>query len=288
MSRVEITKKGYHEYYKNIMGWIDELQIFERIVPGYVQLYCFLRHLARYNFAINFVKGKTVLDVGCGAGYGTYHLAKCGAKKVIGIDISDEAIRFAKRNYILENLEFRVMDIMDTAVIFDKYFDVIIAFEVIEHVSDQERFLLTLKNLLKEKGLLILSTPNKQFSTKKNPYHIKEYDLEELLEVLRSYFTIKEIYGQKKPEYKNKDKKYKDSMRFNIRKYIPLKIRSAIRPIIESINLRVKLSDVLTYYKNSRVFEDNIKRVPKRFLPVKIDKKLAHLYEILIVICEAD
>ena len=57
--------------------------------------------LAKYSFAAGYVKDKVVLDVACGAGYGSRYLFDKGAKTVVGGDISPEAIKAARTLYTL-------------------------------------------------------------------------------------------------------------------------------------------------------------------------------------------
>ena len=73
----------------------------ERLVPddSAKQHIIYDEHLIRYELAKEFVKDKTVLDIACGSGYGTKILAEAGAREVEGIDISEEAIISARKNY---------------------------------------------------------------------------------------------------------------------------------------------------------------------------------------------
>lgn len=85
----------------------------ERVIPKYNKLpelnNIYQKHMARYLFVSKFVENKFVLDAGCGCGYGSDYLAE-HAKKVVGIDSSDEAIKYSKEHYAKNNLEFQVMD----------------------------------------------------------------------------------------------------------------------------------------------------------------------------------
>ena len=87
--------------------------------------------LARYNFASKFACNM-VLEVGCGARDGALMLSKY-AKDVVAIDISKEAVEFAKRNYTAPNIKYMAMDCLDMGFK-DNYFDAVISLEVIEHV----------------------------------------------------------------------------------------------------------------------------------------------------------
>lgn len=101
-------------------------------------------------------KGKVVLDAGCGTGELPYLIAKKGAKKVIGVDYSQEAIAVAKRMYNLPNLEYICDDITNIK----GKFDVITTLGTIEHTDDPFAVLKQLKKMLKPKGSLIVTCPN--------------------------------------------------------------------------------------------------------------------------------
>jgi ubiquinone/menaquinone biosynthesis C-methylase UbiE len=154
----------------------------------------------RYVFASKFVKGKSVLDAGCGIGYGSNFIAKAGAKKVIGIDISKDAIKVAKQRYENEQIQFMIMDI--TQLEFpENSFDVICCFEVIEHIKNYHKALSELKRVLKNGGLCIISTPNKEISSPRrkepiNPFHVKEFSPAEFYGLLKKYFDDISLYGQ--------------------------------------------------------------------------------------------
>ena len=170
----------------------------ERIIPGKVDEALWYEHMARYIFAANFVKDKNVLDAGCGSGYGADFLASRGAKYVLGVDISSEAIAYAQEHYRRNNLEYLVMDVTNLRLD-DKSFDVIVAFEVIEHLHDQEKFLAEVRRVLKDDGLLIISTPNREvyrLGLEANPFHTKEFNFEEFYQLLSRYFCSVKIFAQ--------------------------------------------------------------------------------------------
>lgn len=101
-------------------------------------------------------KGKTVLDAGCGTGELAYLIAKKGARRVIGVDYSQEAIAAAKKTYQLPNLEFMCDDIVGVK----GKFDVITTLGTIEHTDDPLGVLKHLKSMLTQKGSLIVTCPN--------------------------------------------------------------------------------------------------------------------------------
>jgi 2-polyprenyl-6-hydroxyphenyl methylase/3-demethylubiquinone-9 3-methyltransferase len=103
------------------------------------------------------LEGKSVLDVGCGAGLLAEPLARLGGK-VTGIDASPEVIRVASEHATASGLdiEYRSGDVQDL----DGEFDLVTAMEVIEHVADPGLFVEALAKRLAPDGLLIMSTPN--------------------------------------------------------------------------------------------------------------------------------
>ena len=143
---------------------------------------------SNYVFASKYVKGKVILDSGCGAGYGTSFLSDKGASKVVAIDYHKKTIKKNKEIYKKSNLSFICMN--GTKLSFENnFFDVITSFEVIEHIKDYEKYLSECIRVLKNGGYFILSTPNKKkFSPNtKNPIivsHFKEFTYAELIRLL--------------------------------------------------------------------------------------------------------
>jgi len=154
--------------------------------------------LARYQLASDYAENKVVLEAGSGAGYGAEIISEV-AKKVYAVDLSKNSIRESQKKYLRKNLKFEIGDI--TKLNFpDSTFDLISAFEIIEHLEDYNRAISEFKRVLKPGGLLILSTPNKKVyspGTKKPfyPFHFKEFTLEELKSLLGD-FKIKQILGE--------------------------------------------------------------------------------------------
>ena len=65
-------------------------------------------HLQRYRFAMPYVGGKRVLDLACGTGYGSYALRTLGAREVAWVDLSEEAIAYARKNYARTGLSYEI------------------------------------------------------------------------------------------------------------------------------------------------------------------------------------
>lgn len=172
----------------------------ERIIPGQVEPDLLNEHLARYQFARQFVKGKRVLDAACGAGYGSAMLAET-AGSVIGIDISKEAVGYARSNYAAAaaagaEIDFSEGDCL-ALPLNDHSVDVAVAFEIVEHIKEASGFLRELRRVLRPDGLLILSTPNRLYYTEDrgevNPFHEKEYTFAELDTLIDPFFRHRRI-----------------------------------------------------------------------------------------------
>ncbi|WP_052270463.1 glycosyltransferase [Archaeoglobus fulgidus] len=157
-------------------------------------------HLHRYYFAAQFVKGKVVLDLGCGEGYGSYILSKY-AKKVVGVDIDDKSIKHASSTYIRSNLEYRVGSVTSIPVDGEEIFDAVICFEVLEHIAEHEEMLQEVKRVLKKDGIFVVSTPNKKVYSDEpnyqNPFHVKELYFDEFKALLGRYFKHIYFFGQR-------------------------------------------------------------------------------------------
>ena len=172
----------------------------ERIVPDETEPGIVALHLKRYEFALAYCRGASVLDAGCGVGYGTAHLARV-AERVVGVDVSDDAVSYAVAHYAGPNVEFLAADVLELPFA-DDSFGVVCSFEIVEHVSDAERFVAELARVLKPGGRLVLSTPRADDPTVRpdNPFHEREFDADELRALLSSSFSSVELFGQRRIE----------------------------------------------------------------------------------------
>lgn len=155
-----------------------------------------LDHRQRYEFASSMVKeGDKIADVGCGVGYGSYYLASMTpCESVVGIDISQEAVDYADMFYGVRNPKVRYLrqDIIHEHI--EGTYQLITAFEVIEHIDTPEEFLKAICSMLSLNGIAVFSTPNQDvlpYHAEIFPYHKRHYTVEEFLELLeKSGFTV--------------------------------------------------------------------------------------------------
>lgn len=164
----------------------------ERVIPGQVDIDLWNEHLSRYAFAARLARRKRVLDVGCGAGYGSAELAN-SAISVTGIDISADAIAYATEHYVRPNLIYQQARAAQLPFP-DASFDLVVAFEVIEHLTDWERLIAEARRVLSPGGQFVVSTPNKAYYAETrqqsgpNPYHEHEFEFDEFKQALEQHF----------------------------------------------------------------------------------------------------
>jgi SAM-dependent methyltransferase len=176
----------------------------ERVIPGLADEDLLNEHLSRYHFALRYCGGKTVLDAGSGAGYGSALLAT-EAESVTGIDISAEAVAQAQTEYPVPNLQFQQASAVELPFR-PESFDVTVAFEVIEHLLDWHAFIREAARILAPGGILLVSTPNRRYYAEArggagpNPYHVHEFDHAEFLRELRAIFPQIRLFTQNHSE----------------------------------------------------------------------------------------
>jgi ubiquinone/menaquinone biosynthesis C-methylase UbiE len=160
-------------------------------------------HTSRYEFAATHVADKVVLDLACGVGYGTRFLAQRGARSVLGMDLEHTAIdRSAANSQNSSSQAYFSTGSATSIPLADRSVEVIVSMETIEHIAEAEQCLKEFRRVLSDKGLLILSTPNALVTkpiqgVPRNPFHVKEYEPVELVELLRRYFADVELLGQR-------------------------------------------------------------------------------------------
>lgn len=195
MSEVnKISKAGQTDM--DIEGRIKGKGQVERIDPESAPPGIVAIHKVRYEFAKGFCAGKKVLDLACGAGYGSAILADV-AESVIGADIDNGALQYALRSYRKRNLSFVMADAEKTAFETGQ-FDTVVSFETIEHLGNIEAYLSEVKRILSPQGHFVVSTPRVRRTTRRpgNPHHTIEFSAKDLEGLLRRYFSHIDLYGQ--------------------------------------------------------------------------------------------
>jgi len=154
-------------------------------------------HMEVYRFMGQFVKDRAVLDVGCGAGYGSHYFMTCGARSVSAIDYSSRALRYARLNYRTPGLEYRRMN-AEALAFADGAFEMVTSSENLEHLPHPERNIAEIRRVLKPGGLLALGTPNREIAADNpgppNRFHLHEFDFEELDALLHRSFSAVHIF----------------------------------------------------------------------------------------------
>ncbi|NLW32412.1 MAG: class I SAM-dependent methyltransferase [Fibrobacter sp.] len=170
----------------------------ERMLPvqnGEVSV-VFSRHKFAYKYVSQFVANKSVIDIGCGAGYGCKILSET-ADTVLGIDYNKEAILYCKENFSAPNITFLNIDASKHFEPETK-FDVAVTFQVIEHIHDINGFLEQIKRIVKPGGKIFITTPNSDINNGKeseNPFHVNEMDYKRFKTVLQNHFSSFKISG---------------------------------------------------------------------------------------------
>jgi SAM-dependent methyltransferase len=170
----------------------------ERVIPGEVDADLWNEHVARYWFAARMARGRRVLDAGCGSGYGADVLAR-EAREVLGIDISGDAIDYARQHYRGANVRFERASCLEIPAP-DGSFDLVVAFEIIEHLGDWRAFLREARRVLAPAGQFLVSTPNQLYYAEAraalgpNPFHVHEFEYSEFQRELEAVFPRVALY----------------------------------------------------------------------------------------------
>ena len=140
--------------------------------------------LMRYDLLRPICAGKRVLDVGCGEAYGSFLLARWGAAEVVGVDISAQAIESSRNFFAHPRVRYYVGDVLKLAEVLGESepFDIIVGFEIIEHVSDVKQFLRSICKYRGRNGVVAISCPNDAAGLAEgqvNKFHQRQFTFEE-------------------------------------------------------------------------------------------------------------
>jgi SAM-dependent methyltransferase len=160
--------------------------IWERIVPDQIaddpaSQSILQIHLRRYETAARYAKDKRVLDIACGVGYGSKMLHLAGASSVVGVDLSEETLTYARENHQGKGLQF----VCGNAEEFEwpEPFDLIVSFETLEHLPHPDQFIRQMGQLLTPEGYLILSVPLGE-TRHLDAYHLHAFSQEDVINLL--------------------------------------------------------------------------------------------------------
>lgn len=181
---------------------IKGIQTAERISLDASDNFVLQRSLLAYHKAAEMISGD-VLEIGTGEGY--------------GIDVlAPKAVRFITMDKTLQQLEYQGenVDFYEATVppipADNNSFDFVVAFQVIEHIKKDLEFVREVRRVLKPEGKFIVTTPNALMSLTRNPYHVREYQADELKNILECEFSEVEALGvagnKKVMTYYNKNK----------------------------------------------------------------------------------
>ncbi len=236
-----------------------------------------LIHESAYNQAVRLAAGKVVLDLGCNTGYGTGTLGS-SAKKAVGVDVSEKALAYARKNFASANVEFTQVNGI-TLPFADSEFDMITSFQVIEHIVDYDGYLGPLKRVMKPDGFAMFTTPNGQIRLDPgmkpwNKFHVREFSHIELEELLRKYFQYVKILGLDARDplrgvevtrvqiaRENARKDSKSLLRRTLKKYLPESLQNSLKALIkgkksvpsEAVDVKALLNIDQIFYRDDQL-----------------------------------
>lgn len=166
----------------------------ERIDPQHVSRLVWVEHCHRYHWAASLARG-SVIDAGCGIGYGSAILSASPAVMAYtGIDRSEDAVRIARQRYAAPRIEFELGDLTNLRFT-ERSIDTVVCLEVLEHLPNSSAALEEFSRVLRPDGILIGSVPSEAFDALceetygHNPYHKSRYSLERVVAEVEQHFA---------------------------------------------------------------------------------------------------
>jgi SAM-dependent methyltransferase len=152
-------------------------------------------HRGRYCWAAQILTGRSVLDAGCGSGYGFAIMREGGAGELTGVDVDPEAVAAARvqaepHGATVVEGDLLALDLPDDS------FDAAVCFETIEHLRSPEQGLAELRRVVRPGGMLLVSSPNPDVYPSGNPHHQHELRPDDLRQMVQEHFNSVGVYVQ--------------------------------------------------------------------------------------------
>ena len=181
---------------------MSKLATAERVSLEKSDNYVFQRSVLAYHHAAELVGGD-ILEIGTGMGYGVEVIAP-KATRYISIDK-----QLPEQINQLDNVEYYEMEV--PPIEFENCsFDAVVSFQVIEHIEEDMELVREVARVLRPEGKFVVTTPNAPMSLTRNPWHVREYNADELSNLLGCHFSKVEAYGvvgnEKVMEYYRKNR----------------------------------------------------------------------------------
>lgn len=170
----------------------------ESLVNSLDDYWMILRAQLVYGYASKLCAKKVVMEVGCNTGFCTGLIAGSAAK-VFALDVNESALAYAKKNHAASNIDYVLVD-GKTFPPIDPKPEVAVFFQLIEHISDDRKFLADVREAISPSGTVVFTTPNAKLRLRPkqkpwNPFHVREYTYAELKALVDGQFPSYEIYG---------------------------------------------------------------------------------------------
>lgn len=174
----------------------------ERVIPDFMKPAngLLVEHIARFHFSMHDINGR-VLDLACSFGFDSQMLAKISKKlkNIVAVDYDYNTAAYARGRYNDPLAEYLCGDAVHPLLPRKLgVFDVIVSFETIEHIEDEQQFLSNVYQLLKPGGVSILSTLFDKGRRKPcgSPFHVHQLPVDEFKNLFHD-FKFVQFYGQK-------------------------------------------------------------------------------------------
>jgi SAM-dependent methyltransferase len=187
------------------------------------------RHEAAYEIARGLLAGGRMLDLGCGSGYGAAGLAGRDAA-VVALDRvpPDPTNRRSAARFVRADL--------GAVPLAPRAFDLVVSFQVIEHLADPGPYLDAIARVLAPGGTALLTTPNVLTSDGVNPYHVHEYRAEEFRDLLATRFAEVRVEGIGASDPVRRTLEARSRRIRRIVRLDPLRLRDRLpRPLVERL-----------------------------------------------------